>query len=116
MKITGYPFSRDARWRMVALRLGVILGLYVVLRYFLVPHDPRFIGGGLVTFLLMDLAFPITLFVPLLGIVLVVMVVFWRWKKDLFPGFSHAVNMTVAPMAVVLALILINEINNPLWR
>ena len=111
-----YPFSRDARWRMVALRLGVILGLYLVSRYFLVPHDPRFIGGGWITFLLMDLAFPVTMFVMLLGVVLVFMFAFWRGKRHLFPGFSHAVNMTVAPLALLITLVLINEINDPLWR
>ncbi len=111
-----YPLSGDARWSRVGPRLAALFAVFSVLRYVLVAHDPRMSDWHWTTLLLMHLGFPLTMFVMVLGIAFVVMYPFWKGKQESFPGLSHAFNMTLTPMAVLCALMLITEMNSPLWQ
>ncbi len=113
---TWYPLSGDARAIMVALRLVVLLSLYVALRDVLVPHDPQMTDWPWTSLLVMHVGFPLTMFIILFGVVFFTMYPFWKRKRDLFPGIGHAFNMSITPMAFLCAIILISEMESSLWQ
>ena len=110
-----YPFCGDARWRMIGLRLGVVLGLYLSLRSGLEPWDQLWFDDDLRSFMIWVLLYPIIIQSFTFILVLAFVTVFWGLVyRRRYPGFNHAVNMTVVPMAVMTAINLIGEIRNPL--
>ena len=109
-----YPFCEDARWRMIGLRQGVILGLYLSLRSGFAPWDQLLIDGDWRSVMIWNVAFPTIVHVYMFIFVFVFTTGFWALKyMRRYPGLNHAINMTVMPMAVVTAFYWIYKVRHP---
>lgn len=113
IKKLWYPLRADARWKTVLFRLAGLYAGYALARYLLVPEMAWIGDGEGVTLLFFNVAFSLSVFALGFGVVFATMIHFWRKYRDLFPGFNHAVNIAIPPMAVLCVLMVWVEMTDP---
>ena len=111
-KIPWYPLSGDARWKTVMFRLTALYLAYGISRYLLVPDTAGMGEWKWTTVLFFHVAFSLTIFVLGFGVAFAAMIPFRRKYRGRFPGFNHAVNIAIPPMAVLCVLIVWVEISD----